>query len=200
MGLLASGVVYNGMECGIIFTVEELMMKWKARLRFKACGYRLVRQELDSAGNAVGEPVATPYCPVRFLNLLYLADDEGRSFQIGSDAIDIAAKLPPNTGSGMCIGHGMAFFDEGNGRSFEFHEDMLSSMRWESEPFEIDGDFRPCDLYIDYWTVPDADGGVRYFIACDKIMYRREPLKMNVVDNGYKVLADKIWRTDSPRV
>ena len=30
-------------------------MKWNARLRFKACGYRLVRQELDSAGNVVGE-------------------------------------------------------------------------------------------------------------------------------------------------
>ncbi len=32
-------------------------MKWYARLRFKACGYRLVRQEVDSAGNAVGEPL-----------------------------------------------------------------------------------------------------------------------------------------------
>jgi len=64
-------------------------MKWKARLRFKACGYRLVRQELDSAGNAVGEPVATPYCPDGGLYLVYLRDDEGREFQIGTDAIDI---------------------------------------------------------------------------------------------------------------
>lgn len=31
-------------------------MKWTARLRFKACGYGLVRQELDSVGNVVGEP------------------------------------------------------------------------------------------------------------------------------------------------
>ena len=63
-------------------------MKWNARLRFKACGYRLVRQELDSAGNAVGEPVATAYCPDGGLSLLYLRDDEGREFQIGTDAID----------------------------------------------------------------------------------------------------------------
>ena len=84
------------------------MMKWKARLRFKACGYRLVRQELDSAGNAVGDP---------------------------------------------------------------------------------------CDIYIDYWTVPDADGDVRRFIAVDKIEYRHEPLKMNVVDHGYKTIADNVWRT-----
>ena len=41
-------------------------MKWNARLRFKACGYRLVRQELDSAGNAISEPVATPLLPVVF--------------------------------------------------------------------------------------------------------------------------------------
>ena len=31
-------------------------MKWTARLRFKACGYGLVRPELDSVGNVVGEP------------------------------------------------------------------------------------------------------------------------------------------------
>ena len=79
-------------------------MKWKARLRFKACGYRLVRQELDSAGNAVGDPVATPYCPEGALHLVYLRDDEGREFQIGTDAIDFCAKLPPNTGSGLSIG------------------------------------------------------------------------------------------------
>ena len=74
-------------------------MKWKARLRFKACGCRLVRQELDSAGNAVGEPVATPYCPDGGLYLLYLRDDEGREFQIGTDAIDICATLPPKAWS-----------------------------------------------------------------------------------------------------
>ena len=170
-------------------------MKWNARLRFKACGYRLVRQELDSAGNAVGDPIATPYCPERFLNLVYLKDEEGREFQIGTDAIDICAQLPPNTGSGLSIGRAGNFFDEAKDRTFEFREDMLSSMRWESEPFEIDGDFRPCDIYIDYWTVPDADGAVRRFIACERIKYRHRPITMNVVDPGYKVLADKVWRT-----
>ena len=172
-------------------------MKWNARLRFKACGYRLVRQELDSAGNAVGEPVATPYCPDGCLFLVYIRDDEGREFQIGTDAIDFRAKLPPNTGSGLSIGRAGNFFDEANGRTFEFREDMLASMRWESEPFEIDGDFRPCDIYIYYWAVPDADGGERRFIAVDKIEYRHEPLKMNVVDHGYKTIADKVWRTSA---
>ena len=170
-------------------------MKWTTRLSFKACGCRLVRQELDSAGNALGEAVATSYCPERFLTLVSIKDGEGREFQIGTDAIDICAKLPPNTGSGLSIRRGRPFFDEGNGRTFEFREDALSSMRWESEPFEIDGDFRPCDIYIYYWTVPDADGTTRQFIACDRIKYRNQPLKMNVVDPGYKVLADKVWRT-----
>lgn len=170
-------------------------MKWNARLRFKACGYRLVRQELDSKGNAVGEPVATPYCPDGCLYLVYLSDDDGREFQIGTDAIDICAKLPGNTGSGLSIGRAGEFFDEAKGRVFEFHEDMLSSMRWESDPFVIDGDFRPCDIYIYYWTVPDAAGSVRRFIAVDKIEYLHEPLKMNVVDHGYKTIADKVWRT-----
>lgn len=163
-------------------------------MSFKACGCRLVRQELDSAGNAVGEPVATPYCPDGGLYLVYISDDEGREFQIGTDAIDFYAKLPPNTGSGLSIGRSGNFFDEAKGRTFEFREDMLSSMRWESDPFEIDGDFRPCDIYIDYWTVPDADGGERRFIAVDKIEYRHEPLKMNVVDRGYKAPPDKVWR------
>ena len=170
-------------------------MKWNARLRFKACGYRLVRQELDSAGNTVGEPVATPYCPNGGLYLVYIRDDEGREFQIGTDAIDFRAKMPPNTGSGLSIGRAGDFFDEAKGRTFEFREDMLSSMRWESEPFEIDGNFRPCDIYVYYWTVPDADGVERRFIAVDKIEYRHEPLKMNVVDRGYKAIADKVWRT-----
>lgn len=170
-------------------------MKWQARLRFRACGYRLARQELDSDGNAVGEPVATPYCPDGGLYLVYLRDDDGREFQIGTDAIDFYAKLSPNTGSGLSIGCAGEFFDEAKDCAFEFHEDMLSSMRWESELFEIDGDFRPCDIYIDYWTVPDADGGVRRFIAVDKIEYRHELLKMNVVDRGYKTIADKVWRT-----
>ena len=168
-------------------------MKWNARLRFKACGCRLVRQELDPSGNAFGEPIATPYCPERFLMLVYIKDDEGREFQIGTDAIDICATLPPNTGSGLSIGCAGDFFDAGNGRTFEFREDSLSSMRWESEPFEIDGDFRPCDIYIDYWVVPDEDGSARCFIACDRIKYRNQPLEMNVVDHGYKVLADKVW-------
>ena len=170
-------------------------MKWNARLRFKACGYRLVRQELDSAGNAVGEPVATAYCPDGGLSLLYLRDDEGREFQIGTDAIDFYAKLPPSTGSGLSIGRLGDYFSETQGRTFEFREDMLSSMLWESEPFEIDGNFRPCDIYIYYWTVPDADGGVRRFIAVDKIEYRHELLTINVVDHGYKTIADKVWRT-----
>ena len=172
-------------------------MKWNARLCFKACGYRLVRQELDSAGNAVGEPVATPYCPDGGLYLVYLRDDDGREFQIGTDAIDFYAKLPPNTGSGLSIGRAGNFFDEAKGPAFEFREDMLSSMRWESEPFEINGDFRPCEIYIYYWTVPDADGSARRFIAVDKIEYRHRPLKMNVVDHGYKTIADKIWRTSA---
>ena len=62
-------------------------MKWNARLRFKACGYRLVRQELDSVGNVVGKPVATPYCPDGGLYLVYIRDDEGREFQIGAGDI-----------------------------------------------------------------------------------------------------------------
>ena len=39
-------------------------------------------------------------------------DDEGREFQIGTDAIDFYAKLPPNTGSGLSIGRAGNFFDE----------------------------------------------------------------------------------------
>ena len=169
-------------------------MKWNARLRFKACGYRLVRQELDSAGNAVGEPVATPYCPDGDLNLVYISDDDGREFQIGTDAIDIRAKLPPNTGSGLLIGRGRPFFDKGDGQTFEFREDALSSMRWESEPFEIDGDFRPSDISLNFWTVSDADGRPRCFVDCNSFEYRYRPLKMNVVDHGYKAVADKVWR------
>ena len=169
-------------------------MKWNVRLRFKACGCRLVRQELDSAGNAVGDPVATPYCPKHFLTLVSIKDGEGREFQIGTDAIDICAKLPPNTGSGLSIGCAGNFFGEAKDCAFEFHEDMRSSMRWESDPFEIDGNFRPCDIFIDYWTAPNADGGVLRFIAVDKIKYQHEPIKMNVIDHGYKTVADKIWR------
>ena len=169
-------------------------MKWNARLRFKACGYRVVRQELDSEGNAVGEPLATPYCPERFLTLVCIKDDEGREFQVGTDAIDICATLPPNTGNGLSIGCAGDFFGGGNGRSFEFREDMLSSMRWESEPFEIDGDFRPCDISLNFWTVSDADGSTRCFIDCNSFEYRYCPLKMNVVDHGYKAVADKVWR------
>jgi len=175
-------------------------MKWNARLCFKACGCRLVRQELDSVGNAVGEPAATPYCPDGYLSLVYLRDDEGREFQIGTDAIDICATLPPNTGSGLSIGCAGDFFVAGNGRAFEFHEDSLSSLQWESESFEIDGNFRPCDIYIYYWTVPAADGGVRRFIAVDKIEYRHRSLKMNVVDHGYKATPDRVWRTERERL
>lgn len=69
------------------------MIKWTARLHFKACGHRVSRQELDSEGNAVGEPVATPYCPEGALLLMYLRDDEGREFQIGTDAIDIGTPI-----------------------------------------------------------------------------------------------------------
>ncbi len=170
-------------------------MKWTARLRFKACGYRLSRLELDSAGNAVGEPVSTPYCPERFLNLLYIKDSDGREFQIGTDAIDIGAKLPPSTGSGLLIGRGRPFFDEGRGRAFEFREDSLSSLRWESEPFEILGDFRPCDISLAYWTVPGIGGYTYCLIDCDSFRYCYKPLKMNIIDHGYKVLADKVWRT-----
>ena len=169
-------------------------MKWSARLCFKACGHRLIRQELDSAGNAAGEPIATPYCPERFLMFVYIKDDEGREFQIDTDAIDICATLPPNTGSGLSIGCAGDFFAAGNGRTFEFREDSCSSMQWESEPFEIDGDFRPCDIYIDYWTVPDADGSVRRFIAVDKTEYRYEPLKMNIEGHDYKVFHEKVWQ------
>ena len=170
-------------------------MKWTARLSFKACGCRLVRQELDSAGNAVGEPMATPYCPERFLTLVSIKDGEGREFQIGTDAIDICAKLPPNTGSGLSIGRGRLFFDDGSGRPlFEFREDALSSMRWESEPFEIDGEFRPCDISLNCWTVPDADGSTRCFIDCNSFEYRYCPLKMNVVDHGYKAVDGKVWK------
>ena len=104
-------------------------MKWNARLRFKACGYRQVRQELDSAGNAVGEPVATPYCPDGDLNLVYISDDDGREFQIGTDAIDIRAKLPPNTGSGLLIGRGRPFFDKGDGQTFEFRVGSRSRLK-----------------------------------------------------------------------
>lgn len=170
------------------------IMKWTARLSFKACGYRLVRRELDSAGNTVGEPVATPYCPDGGLYLVYISDGEGRDFQIGTDAIDICAKLPPNTGSGLSIGRGRPFFDEGNGRTFEFRENALSSMRWESGPFEIDGNFRPCDISLTFWTVPDAGGSTRCFIDCNSFEYRYCPLKMNVVDHGYKAVADKVWK------
>ena len=88
-------------------------MKWSARLRFKACRSRQVRQKLDSAGKAVGEPLATPYCPERFLTLVYIKDDEGREFQIGTIGLNTAI----------------------------------------------------------------------------------QPLEMKVVDPGYKVLADKAWRT-----
>ena len=172
----------------------DKIMKWTARLSFKACGCRLVRRELDSAGNAVGEAVATPYCPERFLTLVSIKDSEGREFQIGTDAIDICAKVPPNTGSGLSIGRGRPFFDEGTGRTCEFREDALSSMRWESETFEIDGNFRPCDISLNCWTVPDADGSTRCFIDCNSFEYRHCPLKMNVVDHGYKAVADKVWK------
>ena len=67
-------------------------------------------------------------------------------------------------------------------------------MRWESEPFEIDGNFRPCDISLNFWTVPDVDGSTRCFIDCNSFEYRYCPLKMNVVDHGYKAVADKIWR------
>ena len=148
-----------------------------------------------SAGNALGEAVATPYCPERFLTLVSIKDGEGREFQIGTGAIDICAKLPPNTGSGLSIGRGRLFFDEGSGRPlFEFREDALSSMRWESEPFEIDGEFRPCDISLNCWTVPDADGGTRCFIDCNSFEYRHCPLKMNVVDHGYKAVDGKVWK------
>ena len=89
---------------------------------FKECAYRIVRQEIDSQGNPLGDSEATPYCPDGFLTLLYLRDEEGRAFQIGTDAIAIATGLPPNTGSGLSIRNKGAFFDASNGRCFEFRK------------------------------------------------------------------------------
>lgn len=99
-------------------------MKWNAKLCFKECAYRIVRQEIDSQCNPLGNPEATPYCPDGFLTLLYLKDDEGRAFQIGTDAIAIATELSPNTGSGLSIWNKGAFFDDSNGRLFEFRKKM----------------------------------------------------------------------------
>ena len=45
------------------------------------------------------------------------------------------------------------------------------------------------------WTVPDADGRPRCFIDYNSFEYRSCPLKMNVVDHGYKAVADKVWWT-----
>ena len=52
-------------------------MKWMARLGFKASGCCVVRLELDPAGNVVGEAMATPYCPERFMTLGSIKDGEG---------------------------------------------------------------------------------------------------------------------------
>ena len=163
-------------------------------LCFKECAYRIVRQEIDSYGNSLGDSEATPYCPDGFLTLLYLKDDEGRAFQIGTDAIAIATELPPNTGSGLSIWNKGSFFDDSNGRRFEFREESLASCRWESEMFEIIDNFRPCDVAFDYWNVPGAGDSKYRLINCDSFRYRNEPIKMNVVDKGYKALADKTWQ------
>lgn len=88
----------------------------------------------------------------------------------------------------------MRVFGDGNRRKFEFCEDSLSSMRWESEPFEINGDFSPCDISINCWTVPDADGSTSCFIDCNSFEHRHRPLKINVADHGCKVVADKVCR------
>ena len=64
----------------------------------------------------------------------------------------------------------MRVFDDGNGRTFEFCEDSLSSMQWESKPFEIDGDFSPYDISINCWTVPDADGSTSCFVDCNSFL------------------------------
>ena len=109
--------------------------------------------------------------------------------------IAIATELPSNTGSGLSIRNKGAFFDDSNGRCFEFREESLASCRWESEMFEIIDNFRPCDVSFGYWTVPGTNGSMYRLINCDSFRYHYEPIKMNVVDKGYKVLADKIWRT-----
>ena len=169
-------------------------MKWKAKLCFKECAYRIVRQEIDSQGNPLGDSEATPYCPDGFLMLLYLKDEEGRAFQIGTDAIAIATELPPNTGSGLSIWNKGSFFDDSNGRRFEFREESLASCRWESEAFEIIDNFRSCDVAFDYWTVPGAGDSKYRLINCDSFRYRNAPIKMKVVDKGYKALPDKTWQ------
>ena len=169
-------------------------MKWMARLRFKAdVAYRLTRYVVVADGDTRSAPLATSYCPEGFLTLVRLVDAEGRVFQIGTDAIDFRADLPPNTGSGIRFHSNGDFFDTAQGSPFRWVEDSLASRVWESDPFEIDTDFRPSDLMIGYWLVPSPDGTQRKFIDCENITYRHRPLKMNVIDQGYRALADSAW-------
>ena len=167
-------------------------MKWKAKITFRtyvAC--RVKRQAVDRNGVVTGETVATPFCPEGFLVWMYLADESGRSFQIGTDAIDLEVELPPNTGNGLhMVSQGEFFESEGPCR---FVEDTLADRRWESEPFEVDGDFRPCDLCFRYWLVPSGDGKMRKFVDCDHVEYRHRPLKMNVSSEGYQALPVTEW-------
>lgn len=168
-------------------------MKWTARLRFGAgVACRLTRYAVGAEGDVRLAPLATPYCPDGILMRVQLVDPEGRIFQVGTDAIDLRAELPANTGSGMRLRSNGEFFDAAEG-SFKWVEDSLASRVWESDPFEIDTDFRPSDLQIGYWLVPSPDGTRRKFIDCENITYCHRPLKMNVTDKGYRALADVSW-------
>ena len=167
-------------------------MHWSAKIKFKsAVVHQITRQLLDDSGVAVGDPIATPHCPERFLTLLQLVDDNGCVFQIGTDAIDLAAKLPPNTGCGVRVLPLGEFFKQGGACSYT--EDTLSDRLYESDPFEIEGNFNPWDLCFQYWTVPSETGEMRMFIDCDRIEYRRQVLKMNVLQQGYKATPTKSW-------
>ena len=58
----------------------------------------------------------------------------------------------------------------------------------------ISDNFRPCDVAFDYWTVSGAGDSKYRLINCDSFRYRNAPIKMKVVDKGYKALPDKTWQ------
>ena len=156
-------------------------MKRTDRLRFVAgVACRLTRYAVVAEGDALLTPLATPYCPDGILKLVGLSMRRGGSSR---------SELPASTESVMRLRSNGEFFDATEG-SFRWGEDSLASRVRESDPFEIDTDFRPSDLQIGYWFVPSPDGAEREFISCENITYRHRPLKINVTDKGCRALVD----------
>lgn len=168
---------------------------WKLRLRFKAGEARKVsRCACDAKGVPSGRARSTGYCPVTWMDMVWLEDEAGHRVQIGTDSMSVAPEEPPNAGVGLTFtGRGGFFADEPRVRRHRFREDSMASVEYVSAPFETHGEFRTRKLCVPYWEIAGADGKIRRFVNLKGVSYAGEKLKFSVATPGYLKSLEGIW-------